>query len=366
MKKYLLTLPLVAILASCGTTKVETNPGAEKVRQKLPEGIVEVDKDDMRYNKLYDEAYIGLFNFNYKSFQFEVNLDASVAIKVDGVTQKVAVKGGITFGSKYDIASDCYYTALSVENFTVKVDTPEIKLDLENVNIDAYMVTNQKESNIYLDLSDPKIKSTVVNVLGINEQMWTYLFGENSKGHLNFTKFLTEIDQSHAEEEGYEPFDELLKRSPIEYLLTFLETNVSPYALYLPYFTESLQKMGLQIGVPEGEESPRQIALLLNTTFDKINSLIPGDVLKPLGKSNVGMMVTVGKDVGVDEFVLEALSAGVYIDKKIEGVGVKLDASVNAEACYEDEVMLVLPANFDDYNADYSTLAAFIMAYIDD
>ena len=124
-KRYLLTLPLVALLASCGAGQ----DAAAKVKQSLPKEETVVSSEDEHYADYVDEIVNGVLNMAFSGVMYEARIDLDVSAKAPyyyeetskTLSEKISVHGDFKFGFQAnDLDGTDFY--LGFENLSLNVD----------------------------------------------------------------------------------------------------------------------------------------------------------------------------------------------------------------------------------------------------
>lgn len=381
--KYLSVIPLVCMLASCGSDPMAS------VSQSLPSDVEQVNSqtEQVKYAAAVEKAIAGFDNLDYYGAMYHLSLNYSVSevMAGQGMSASVfaSVSGDLTFG--FETVSERMIHAYSgafikLSNFSLNFSSvlPEAikeyypipeQLNFSNINMAAYIFEGEDGATLYADLSDYNLQNAIQQglalsgmpeegkkdektgeyVYGINDVMDT-LLGERPAGSLyrpgKVSLNLSALLAAYAEENP----DAGISQSEIEKPLTFAIEEMKSYvgeALedivgYLPMVCAALQPV---VGVKTeqaliGEQVVKTSVVMNVSSADIINKFqIPAEQFPVNGYA--GLMFSVGTDAGSKYPALEELKLSVNASiNQGQGVNASINGSLSLDAHYDEQVEL--------------------------
>ncbi len=425
--KYFLTLPLVALLASCNSAP----SAAAKVKQSLPKDETAISNKDEQYQEILPVITNGLLTFNSLSalYHVKVDVDASAKINVqleEGKTtklsEKVCAHGEAYFGfdsvtyEGVDFVGSRAYLGVKDLSLTVDVNIPVFTEDTSESGESTieYSVENSKLNlkNIYFSLlaadtpdgailigdfssaSLQELLSTVLTsfvklpeiidaetildaILGERQKdaSGEYIpYSRSGKVVANLTTVLTTvnnylIDPDDSEDKG--PIPAAFISSPVTalYGLLVMATQMIP-AETITTINALLTAFNVQLGAKFNEDGKViKASAVLNTTVKEIaDKFINEEEQGTLPVSgNLGLLLTVGTETGASSIALEELVIAAELKINVEEmVSASLSAKLALDAVYGEQVQLPFPTSEEikDYEDITQSLAGLVIFVI--
>ena len=396
--KYLITLPLVAVLASCGTSR----SAAEKVNQKLPSDVKKVAADDEAYqdyiNAAIDSGLGNLLSFDDTLYHLRVDFDGKLNLKSEQVksNNNASVHGDVYLG--WNVLSteddDYFFAYVGVKDFTVKahVEYPVFDEETEalvNTNYDfnyknlSLQVFYEELPGVgalaFIDLSnhgvqdllkqalvlaglpeestvDPETEEPVIGykdildlVLGTAEEGETYRPGYS---YINISQILQAVTEPEGDDGEYtdEQLYTFAHPLPLIMMEAFEEAyeSIAEVAQIAKFVLPSLEPtVGAKV---DAEGNPEKISIVYNSTVKDVVKKFAGedyDASELPVSGNFGIKYTVGTNNGSEELCLEELVVAFYGNVTTEDEDVVANGSIDAKLAldvhYGDQAQIEFP-----------------------
>lgn len=268
--RYLISLPLVALLASCNAG----DNGAAKVKQNLPQGETVVSTEDENYadyvGSMVTGTLNGLLNLQDTVYHYGLDIDTKVSVSAEGVksSNSLSVHGGLTYGwaqtgsvnlgdeeepSLYPLYSGFAHLEFTTLKAHVEIPTVEYikdgegnivdaktgvaKIDVNFSGLEAAFVIEETAENgtwLYLDASNEKLQDLIIFALeaaGIPEET-TLPEDPEEESVIGYGAILDGL-LGEKGENGYRPGK---AKANITTILNGLFGEVEEFAQLVPFF----------------------------------------------------------------------------------------------------------------------------------
>lgn len=396
--KKFITVPMIALLASCGTQTGEQV--SKRVIQRLPEDVVQVE-DDEKSQGLIDEfvkgvsrftledalysGHIGaelsasgkVTNFNLKEY---AKLDATVlaGFKKYAQTEEenpVDLYRGYIGLSDLDIKASLQIPTVNQsgteEGQSLKVQTVEV--DLQDISLSMYYYETADAAKLYVDMSDTRIQdlvTTVATAAGMSSMVDTFLDGvlgakpegqkyRPGKFNIDVTNVIDRYLKSKYEESEIpaEYLDAI--KHPFKFLNDALVDKITSAFTedVIGRVVETIENLKPAVGAKYDEDNLSKVSLVWNSTVKNAIKEIGGDSSVQLPVSgSFGLEISVGKEHGSKALALQELLAKADIKGSVNNgtgrISVSGKVDVECEAYYGSQAVVpVFPDsdNFDNY-----------------
>ncbi len=407
-KKYLLTLPIVALLASCNAKSATPSaPSAKSQALNSDETVVTSEEED--YGEHFEHLK-SVFNLEHDALNFHLDLDASVSAKGKAedkttINELIDVKGAIDLGYTTNFISPVRGSSSSYPIFRLAVSDLSANIKglgefeippIEGLDLEIYIRDEEEASYVYADFSDHELQDLLYTVLTnliddpkteeVNEAegLLNVILGSelDEDGYrpglcmLNLSAILNELNEQSKESEEdigkYAYFIEDTVKTVISLGLSllneFYENNVkdTPMALIAPFFAE----LGGKVGVVrnEADEIVRR-SFVINSSLEKVENKIyelnevedeDSGRLSDNIKANFGLLVSVGTENGSTAEALQEFKASVGILTTIENVTTRAQADLDLNAYYNTLAQFQLP----DRAFSSNDLTGFVLMFL--
>ena len=425
--KYFLTLPLVALLASCNSAP----SAAAKVKQSLPKDETAISNKDEQYQEILPVVTNGLLTFNSLSALYHVKVDVDVSAKIRAqleegkitkLSEKVSAHGEAYFGfdsvtyEGVDFVGSRAYLGVKDLSLTVDVNIPVVteetsesgestteysvenyKLNLKNIYFSLLAADTPDGAILIGDFSSASLQELLSTALTAYvelpeaidvEQILDAILGERQKDAsgeyipysrsgkvvANLTSVLTVvnnalIDPENPEDKG--PIPAAYISSPVTalYSLLVMATGMIP-AETITTITALLTALNVQLGAKFNEDGKVvKASAVLNTTVKEIaEKFINEEEQGTLPVSgNLGLLLTVGTETGASSIALEELVVAAELKVNIEEmVSASLSAKLALDAVYGEQVQLPFPTSEEiaEYKDITTELTGIVMLII--
>ena len=402
-KKLLFTMPLVALLASCGSIGGNSVPDEkEKTRVDLPDGGEVISSDSEEKADDYHRAIESFFGGVLATVDNDViEIDTTFNVAVDKVefgqdaTGKVEANGELDIFLAMPTEEKYTHAEIDVKNLNLTVSGfGETGIKITNLNFSLYYEVTTKDEEVgeaaYIlgDFSDPSVrrnlKTIFSNLAGQDipdeqfETIFAMIFGTGKV----YACVQTLIDTfSGSEEVVIEPvglIDEPVDVEPVEeeevdpdflreYLLLARE-SYSSLLPYIPVIVSSIEKLPDMVVYKDAAGSINEVGLALNEDVtDSIASgisIIPGQkpadepaeepVESNIEKALVGAAILVGTKNGSTRASLESIKAKAIVNQK---QGVESFEEVNMNFKYNSSVSKTVgltDSEIEAFDTDFS------------
>ena len=374
-KRLLMVVPVIALLASCGSDPMDA------VRKSLPGDVAVVDPGKVDQDVI-DEYISDAFEEMFYSLEYKAvyNLSVDLSFSVNGTNEagtfsgSSRIKGDITLGYDMVLVEDVAYSSifLKVSGLTVEsnlklpdamkeeMPIPE-SISIRNVDFYAYAFESELGAYAYVDLSNHSLQDyakTALSLSGIKQEeidgMLDSLLGEKIEGteyrpglaEIDLTDLFTQIDQAKTAQ-GAEPASEDDLEHPISLLLDLGDSGVEDIKTgFNEMVSDILPALSPVVGVKYSDEGGEvagleKTSIVMNVSSSQVAEAIgiPADQMPVQGVA--GLLVTVGMDKGSEMYCLEELSLSANVSGNIEGVSFSFNGSVSLTATYNEEATMV-------------------------
>lgn len=386
--KKFITVPMIALLASCGTQTGEQV--SKRVIQRLPEDVVQVE-DDEKSQGLIDEFVKGVSRFTLEDALYSghvgVELSASGKILNLAVKEYAKLDATVLAGFKKYAQTegenpvDLYRGYIGLSDLDVKAslqiptvnqseaeESPSlqvktVEVDLQDISLSMYYYETADGSKLYVDMSDTRIQdlvTTVATAAGMSSMIDTYLdsiLGAKEEGQQyrpgKFYIDVTNIINSYLTEKyaGSEIPSEYLDviKHPFKFLSDALVDRITSAFTeeVIGNVVETIKGLKPTVGAKYDEEKLSKVSLVWNSTVKNAVKEIGGDSSVQLPVSgSFGLEISVGNEHGSKALVLQELLAKADIKSSVNNEMAKLSISgavdVECEAYYGSQA--VVPA----------------------
>ena len=391
--KHLFTLPLVALLASCGNNGGTPYP----VSQKLPGDVEVVDKIDEEgepspeYEEYLDDLLGGLFYFDFHDALYHASLDAKLSISSSYLSVNASVKGDVYLAySQIAENMHCAYASIQGLDFSYKMSQSyegvksSMALSGKDVDLTVYLIEDGEDCVLYADVTDEGLKDLGGQVLeqtmGIEkgkgrlalDAILASLLEDGNPGYanINLTNTLTILDGKleaawKPEEHEGKPYESQIapiKANPITAALAFASDYVDEFIESEDFkqnfamATAIIKAVGPELGIKEVEVGEDLYGL------EKVSVAYTGSVKDAMEKGGAskediseapnvrfGAMISVGMENGSEDYALQELA--LSLDAKINSGSVKIgvQANLGLEIFYGEEVKISFPEHYEAY-----------------
>lgn len=419
MKKYFLTLPLVALLASCGGN---TPSAAAKVKQSLPKDEVVVEKEDENYSLLIPEVLESAFAMEYEGalYHARVDLDVKGTTKLEyqegkskNYTQKVSVHGDVYLGYQFvtwpseggrkfdggylgyvgiqnlNVTVDVYIPSSSIEDSNSLIQN--YKFSAKDVSLSLYLAEEESSVILYGDFSSAGLQSLLINLIATYlavpgdsvEELVDMFLGpreKDSKGNYiansrpgkvvaNVTDIIDAINEQLADPESEEPaIPEIFTSHPVYGLLMMAQEWVMESVSFeiISIIAAVLEVFEPSVGVKTENDILVKASIALNLSVKDIVEKMQVEEEVPVS-GNFGVLLTVGTETGASFISLEQFVLASELKISSENASGSISEKLSIEASYGD-VMGDLPfpsaEEQTQYNRDIGSIIITLLPYI--
>ena len=391
--KYLFTLPLVALLASCGNNGGTPYP----VSQKLPGDVEVVDKTgeegelSPEYEEYLDDLLDGLFYFDFHDALYHASLDAKVSFSSSYISVNASVKGDVYLAySQIAENMHCAYASIQGLDLSYKMSqsVQGQKLNMafsgKDVDLTVYLIEDGEDCVLYADVTDEGLKDLGGQILeqtmGVEkgkgrvflDSLLAELLGKENPGYanINLTNSLGILDGKleaawKPEEHEGKPYESQIapiKANPLTAALTFASSYVNKFISSedfqqtLAMATGIIKAVGPALGIKVADVSEGE------TGLEKVSVAYTGsvkDAMKKGGASeeeiskvpNVrfGAMISVGMENGSEDYAIQELALSLDGKINIESAKISVQANLGLEIFYGEEVKISFPESYEAY-----------------
>ena len=397
--KKFITVPMIALLASCGTQTGEQV--SKRVIQRLPEDVVQVE-DDEKSQGLIDEFVKGVSRFTLEDalYSGHVGAELSASGKVTNFNLKEYAKLDATVLAgfkKYaqtegENPIDLYRGYIGLSDLDVKAslqipgvsqsgegETPSLKVqtvevDLQDISLSMYYYETADAAKLYVNMSDTRIQdlvTTVATAAGMSSMVDTILdsiLGAKEEGqqyrpgkfYIDVTNVIDRYLKSKYEE-GEIPAEYLdVIKHPFKFLNDALVDRITSAFTeeVIGKVVETIENLKPAVGAKyDDQENLSKVSLVWNSTVKNAIKEIGGDSSVQLPVSgSFGLEISVGNEHGSKALALQELLAKADIKGSVNNgtgrISVSGAVDVECEAYYGEQA--VVPAfpdsdNFDNY-----------------
>jgi hypothetical protein len=409
-KKLLFTMPLVALLASCGSIGGNSVPDEkEKTRVDLPAGGESISPDSEEKADDYQRAIESFFGGVLATVDNDViEIDTTFNVAVDKIefgqdaTGKVEANGELDIFLAMPTEEKYTHAEIDVKNLNLTVSgLGETGISVTNLNFSLYYEVATKDEEVgaaaYLfgDFSDPSVRRNLKSIFAtlagqdIPDEQFNAIFATIFGTGKVYVGVQTLIDTfSGSEEVVIEPvglIGEPVVDEPVEeevadpdylreYLLLARESYSSLLA-YIPVIVSSIEKLPDMVVYKDAAGSISEVGLALNEDVtDSIASgisIIPGQtpseeqpVESNIEKALVGAAILVGNKNGSTNASLESIKAKAIVNQK---QGVQSFEEVNIGFKYNSSVSKTVgltDSQIETFDTDFSNSIEMIKQLI--
>lgn len=374
MRKRIFTMiPLVALLASCGSAP---DPLAAVAKQ-LPSDVTPVStstpEQQETYSRALNKVMEGITTFDFSKSVYELSLGLSVS--VSGSYQGVAFSGSVGLSGSVTVGFDQYeeneeiYSRMfmSVDNlsFTANINLPSAMLERMPVTIPTRMNYSLKFAEyieetpsgtfVYADYSDHGLQDIIKKFVEINveeakdiEDALDAILGE--KGVSGYRPGLAKINLSSILPEIYQDMTNkalppAIANKPISYAMDMMGDSIEEFLSkagdMLPAIVELASPY---VGVQSNGNELGKVTAVFNVNVASLIQQAGGDPSQVPVSGVFGLLVSVGTDHGSTVPVLEQLDLSANMTVSLQGFTIGVNGSLafnayfgsQAEAKYED------------------------------
>ena len=368
--KYLITLPMVALLASCGTQPEQVSA---RVKQKLPEDVVEVS-DAEKSSSLVEEAVRSVSRFTLEDAMYNAQYSAEVSgsgkLMNFSVRESAQANLSVSLGfEKYDQTDaeepeDLFRGYIGVTDLDIhgSVQVPQVKekvtrkeapeyelktyeLDVDDVTLPMYYIETDDETDLYINASSSKLQDLIVTVAGISgmdedsiDGMLDLVLGELPEGqqyrpgklYLNVTSIMNGVLNEMFKETGVPAQFLEIAKHPFKFASSYLT------GMLASVFTEAnieavtgvIESLKPTIGAKYDEkEALSKVSLVWNSTYKNAIKKMGGDPSEMPISGSFGLLVSAGTENGSKELALQEVQAKMDLKGPFESEMGKLTIS---------------------------------------
>lgn len=379
MRKRIFTMiPLVALLASCGSAP---DPLAAVAKQ-LPGDVTPVSTSTPEQQETYSRALnkvmegITTFDFSKSVYELSLGLNVSVSGSYQGVafSGSVGLRGSVTVGFDQHKESEETYSSMfmSVDNlsFTANINLPSDMLERMpftfptsmscGLKFAEYIEETPSGTFVYADYSDRGLQDIIAKVIGMNaeeakdiEDTLDAILGEkDGSGYrpglakINFTTLLPEIYQDMTNE----ALPPAIANKPISYAMDMMGNSIEEFLSkagdMLPAIVEIVNPY---VGVQYNGNELDKVTAVFNVNVASLIQQAGGDPSSVPVSGVFGLLVSVGTDHGSKVPVLETLELSANMSVATENFTVGLNGNLAFNAYFGSQANVKHVSNPSSY-----------------
>lgn len=383
-KKFLSIIPMVALLASCGSDPMAA------VSQTLPNDVEKVDSkaDPVLYTRAVDEIFDGMNEMDYEAASYHLSVDYSMSesgsVRGVSISGSARVSGDLYFGFEQAVVEKekFSYVYLEAKNLTVfsnmnmSQQGPESiampsTIDFKNVNFGAYLAETEAGALGILDLSDHALQDGILKLLldmgyelegqesgdmyisGANDMLDMFL-GEKIKDSnyrpglvsLNLSELLEAYDALQAKiQDEYVPLSESEIKHPVSFVISeamgAIDDLFEQVQAYLPMILAAVEPaIGVELEHTALGDLITKSSLAANVSSADLCSKLNIDPSEFPVSGYAGILISVGMDTGANYPVLEELKLAANVSYSMEGLSVSINGHIYFDGSYEDKASI--------------------------
>lgn len=381
--KYLITLPLVALLASCGSQPSEQI--SERVKQKLPEDVEQVsgseEKTDLIRSLIEgvtDLHLVGsMFNAQYKAevkgsgklMNYSVNesslIEASVGAgfeKYDETTAGDDLIRGFVGITDLDMQGTLQFPGLKEtedESAAPELELKTIEVNYENISLPMYYIEEEDATNLYINASNTDLQDLVVTVtsmIGVEDidSMLDLVLGEKGEEEeyrpgkiaVNVTTVMEAVLNGIAGEEEVPAVMLEMAKHPFKYLELYLKDMIAQRLNKgtIAYLASKIAGLNPAVGAKYEEEELSRVSMAWNSLVKDAVKKFGGDTKDMPISGSFGLLVSAGTETGAEQLALQEVQVKADLKGPYESEIGKLNISskmdLDVTASYGDSAVI--------------------------
>lgn len=364
MRKRIFTMiPLVALLASCGSAP---DPLAAVAKQ-LPNDVTPVSKTSEEEQETYSRALnkvmegITTFDFSKSVYELSLGLNVSVSGSYQGVafSGSVGLSGGVKVGfDQYKESEETYSRMfMSVDNLSLSanINLPSAMLEKMpftfptsmsyGLKFAEYIEETPSGTFVYADYSDHGLQDIIAGVVGLNvteqskidEALDNILGTKDGSGYrpgyakINLSSILPEIYQDMTNN----ALPPAIANKPISYAMDMMGNSIEEFLSkagdMLPAIVEIVNPY---VGVQYNGNELDKVTAVFNVNVASLIQQAGGDPSSVPVSGVFGLLVSVGTDHGSSVPVLETLELSANMSVATENFTVGLNGNLAFNAYF--------------------------------
>lgn len=386
-RKYLLSLPLVALMTACGS---QSGTGRANTKQSLPKDATVIAEDDANYTQALGSLFICLSNIGGSTVMASVDASAKVDIKEEGYKMKIDTSLKADLGFRVTEEHSTVVAGVTIPKVDWKSILPTeqeqvadalTKMGGGKVNLCLTYDATEEGTLLYVDVTDSKVKSGIIEALKLAQDYFKTMTPEEVFEAF-FGTGLFSVKVSYLLNALYENYPEALAAlteylpvegfaDPAYYLLSHLESILNEYGVYqylllgAGLFAGLKAEVGYKPGEKEGTIS--EVFAALNLTGKQISDMVNsayGEGEEKINISgNAGIYLAAGTGTGASIPSLEDIKVATDLsynkNRAVSNVKLHVDYNEKAQSAFNAYV----PASTEGYK-DATGAVAMVIALL--